>query len=109
MSQMAMKACQLKLTKMVLTLQCTIYSRACVNSLSREIIMIIDKVLSLKTDAGLLKAIELAANRKLSANEIQEQRVSYVYGSMGNHNSVTREQVRRVIRAQEGKTQAFAA
>ena len=71
--------------------------------------MIIDNVLSLKTDAELLKAIERAASKKLSSREIHEQRVSYVYGSMGNNNSATREHVRQVVLAHEGTTQAQPA
>lgn len=106
---MALEICQLKLTEIDLLLRCTLQLRMSFSGYIKESIMIIDNVLSLKTDAELLKAIERAASKKLSAHEIQEQRVSYVYGSMGNKNSVTREHVRQIIRAQEGMTQAQPA
>ena len=59
-------------------------------------------VLDLKTNQDLLCALEKAAHRKQTADEILEQRVSFVYGSVGSENGVTREQVRMLILGQEG-------
>lgn len=58
--------------------------------------------LDLKTNPDLLRALEKAAHRKQTADEIREQRVSFVYGSVGPKNEVTREQVRMLILEQEG-------
>lgn len=58
--------------------------------------------LDLQTSPDLLQALKGAAQRKQSADEILEQRVSFVYGSMGPENGVTREQVRMLILEQEG-------
>lgn len=69
--------------------------------------MIIDQVLSLKTDAGLLRAIERSAHKKISAHELQEQRVSFVYGSMSSKNNVTKDRVRQLIREQDSGTRAI--
>lgn len=58
--------------------------------------------LDLKTDPGLLSALQGAAQHKQTAAEMLEQRVSFVYGSVGSQNGVTREQVRKLILEQEG-------
>lgn len=70
--------------------------------------MIIDGVLAMKTDSGLLRAINRAAAHKLSSNEIHEQRVSFVFGSMDEKNGVTKERVRQVILNQVGSIEAAA-
>lgn len=60
-------------------------------------------VLSLKTDEKLLNAVRLASQHRLSADQLLEQRVSFVYGSMGKQeNAMTKEQVRQVILEQQG-------
>lgn len=60
-------------------------------------------VLSLKTDERLLNAARRAAEHKMSSGELMEQRVSFVYGSMGGDKSgVTKEHVRQVILEQGG-------
>lgn len=57
-----------------------------------------DKVAELKTDAGLLKSLREAGQRKPSAEEALEQRVSFVLGSLKSDSTITREQVRRQIK-----------
>lgn len=57
----------------------------------------------LKTDTRLLQALTEAATRKLTASEIFEQRVSFVVGSLGSKNSVTRDRIKEVIHDQEGR------
>ena len=64
--------------------------------------MIMDSVSSLKPGAQLLEAIRQSSSRKLSSDEILEQRISFVYGSMHADNGVTRERVRQVILEQVG-------
>lgn len=70
--------------------------------------MIIDGVLAMKTNANLLKAIQRVSSRKLSQEEITEQRVSFVFGSMDAKNGVTKEHVRQVILNQSGASEAVA-
>ncbi|WP_313281607.1 hypothetical protein [Delftia tsuruhatensis] len=64
--------------------------------------MLMDQVLELKTNERVLAAMRNAAARAMSAAESMEQRVSFVYGSVSKDNTVTKEQVREVIRAQVG-------
>ena len=64
--------------------------------------MIMDKVLTLKSSRVLLDSIRDASKKKLSPRDIQEQRVSFVYGSMGNQNSVTKERIREFVCEFEG-------
>lgn len=61
-----------------------------------------DYFLGLKTDQSLLTKLGEASNRKPSHEEIQEQRVSYVFGFVKPSSGVTREQVRNVIVGHEG-------
>jgi hypothetical protein len=70
--------------------------------------MVIDKAMSLKTNAGLLAVMKGMETRKLSAQEQLEQRVSYVFGLMHDSSNVTKEQVRKVIFEQAGATATFA-
>ncbi len=70
--------------------------------------MIIDGVLALKSSSTLTDAIHRAAARKISPDEMLEQRVSFVFGSMKQDNGVTKDQVRQAIRSQMGATQATA-
>ena len=58
--------------------------------------------LKLKTDDSLLAALRDAASKKQTANEMQEQRVSFVFGSLDSESSVTKERIRQVIAAEEG-------
>jgi len=69
--------------------------------------MIMDSVLSMKTSAGLLDKVRRAAARKLSPNELMEQRVSFVFGSMDSDNGVTKDKVRKVILAQVGSVEGI--
>ncbi|RON55977.1 hypothetical protein [Pseudomonas frederiksbergensis] len=58
--------------------------------------------LDLNTSPDLLLALKGASQHKQTAEEVLEQRVSFVYGSVGSKNGVTREQVRKLILEQEG-------
>jgi SpoU rRNA methylase family enzyme len=70
--------------------------------------MIIDGVLALKSKSTLMDAIHRASGKKLTPDELLEQRVSFVFGSMKQDNGVTKDQVRQAIRNQMGAAQATA-
>lgn len=54
-----------------------------------------DAITKLKTNAELLK--ELRGIKKPSPNEVREQRVSFVFGSLDSKSPITREQVRKAL------------
>jgi hypothetical protein len=56
----------------------------------------------LKTDQSLLDALSRLASRPLSAEEIEQQRVSFIMGTVKS-GGVTRERVKEVIAEQMGK------
>ncbi len=65
--------------------------------------MALDMATSLKTDPSLLERIRRAAERQLTTSELVEQRVSFVFGSMGGDKSgMTKDRVRQVILEQGG-------
>ena len=57
---------------------------------------------ALHTEAGLLRALEEAKGHHMSADELQEQRVSFIYGAMSSESCVTREQIRDVLEKKAG-------
>jgi hypothetical protein len=59
-----------------------------------------DVVERLKTNAALLKALEKASHVKPSSGELLEQRVSFIYGSIGGEGAVTREKIKQILREQ---------
>ncbi len=61
-----------------------------------------NEVLNLKTKPELLDALQKSLARKTTAKDIQEQRVSFVYGSLSSKSSVTRDQVRKLLVEQDG-------
>lgn len=60
----------------------------------------------LKTDESLLNALRSAAKRVPSAEELEQQRVSFVMGSLGRKSTTTRAQVEEMLAKQEGKKRA---
>jgi hypothetical protein len=56
------------------------------------------------TEPSLISALKKAASRKLSEEELREQRISFIIGSLDEKSSVTREQVSRVLAEQSGET-----
>jgi hypothetical protein len=56
----------------------------------------------LKTDARLLRALRDAASKKVSGDDLREQRVSYVMGLLNADSTVTRDRVRDVLAEQAG-------
>ena len=61
-----------------------------------------ESLLSLKTSEALLSAVRVAGARKMTTDELLEQRVSFVYGSMDSSSAVTRERVRQMLLEQGG-------
>ncbi len=61
---------------------------------------VLTKMRELKTDESLLTALK-TTNKKLSAEEVRQQRVSFVYGSMKSDNSLTKEQLKQAMVDQE--------
>jgi hypothetical protein len=56
----------------------------------------------LKTKASTLKALENAARRRLTPDEILKQRVSFVMGSLDAESPITREKVEKQLAEQRG-------
>lgn len=71
--------------------------------------MVIDSLLAMKTNTGLLDAIKRASHKHMSSRELIDQRVSFIYGSMDTKNGITREKIRQVILSQVGGTESGAA
>jgi hypothetical protein len=63
-----------------------------------------DSLLTLKTRPDLLAALRAVATKPMTAGDLLEQRVSFVYGSIDAASGVTRERVRQLILQQEGST-----
>lgn len=59
---------------------------------------------NLQTDAKLLRALEWAANVGSSADELREQRVSFIVGAMKASSTVTRAQIQEALAKHEGAT-----
>ena len=56
----------------------------------------------LKTNKSTLKALKEAARRQLTPDEIQQQRISFVMGSLDAESSITREKVEKLLAEQRG-------
>ncbi len=52
----------------------------------------------IKTDESLLAMLYAAAGRKMTAEEIEEQRLSYVMSALSSKNTLTRDQVRAMLK-----------
>jgi hypothetical protein len=60
-------------------------------------------VLEIRTRQDLLDALAKRAHRKLTASEILEQRVSWVYSCVSRENGLTRDQIRELLLQREGR------
>jgi hypothetical protein len=56
----------------------------------------------LKTKESTLSALKKAAGRRLTQEEIQKQRVSFIMGSLDAKSSITREKVEKLLAEQRG-------
>lgn len=59
-------------------------------------------MVSVKTNESLIQALEKAAKRKPTADELRQQRVSYVYGSVKSSNSLTKARIKDLLAEQLG-------
>lgn len=61
-----------------------------------------NRVLNLSTEESLLDALKKASERKPTAEELMSQRVSFIFGSVGNTSGITRSQIKDVLMMQTG-------
>ncbi|WP_141749548.1 hypothetical protein [Duganella phyllosphaerae] len=61
---------------------------------------------TIRTSPDLLRAIKEASTKTQTADEIRQQRISFVYGSLGAKSSVTRAQVESALERHEGRVAA---
>jgi len=57
----------------------------------------------LKTDPETNDRLKKAASTQISKDELERQRISFVFGNLPADSEVTREQVERKIKNNEGK------
>lgn len=57
----------------------------------------------LKTDQALLDRLKVAANHKMTREEVSRQRLSFVYGNMPSDSAMTRPQVSEALARLEGE------
>ena len=57
----------------------------------------------IKTDPALIDALNEAAQKPITADEIRKQRVSFILGSLKNDSTITQEQVESVLNRLEGR------
>lgn len=55
----------------------------------------------LRTNEALLKALQQSSSRALSHERMEQQRLSFVMGSLDDDNDMTREQVEQVLERQD--------
>ena len=54
-------------------------------------------------EEAAIERLKQAAKRRMTREEIMEQIISWVYGNMGRKSKLTRDEVERLVRAQEGE------
>lgn len=59
-------------------------------------------MITVKTDGTLVSRLEEAAKRSVTKQELDSQRISFVYGNLPGDSTITREQVAKKIRMNEG-------
>ncbi len=55
-----------------------------------------------KTDKGLLKRLQESTKKPPTKEQLHRQRVSFVFGNLPNNSTLTRDQVAKKIRMNEG-------
>lgn len=61
-----------------------------------------DVILKLKTDNSLLEALKKASEERPNHNELLEQRVSFIFGSLKAESSMTHDRIKKILVEQEG-------
>lgn len=59
-------------------------------------------VATLKTDVDLLKRLKESAKKPITKEELEQQRISFVFGNLPSDSTITREKVAKKIRMNEG-------
>lgn len=59
-------------------------------------------MINVSSDPELLEALRRAAGRRLTADEIREQKISFVMSAISDGCAMTRAEVRQQINRQEG-------
>lgn len=59
-------------------------------------------IATLKTDPELIRLLEESASEPITKEELERQRVSFVYGNLPNNSDITRERVAEKIKSNEG-------
>ena len=54
-------------------------------------------------EEAAIERLRRAAGRRMTREEILEQRISWVYGNLGRKSKLSRAEVERLVRAQEGE------
>lgn len=62
----------------------------------------IGNMMGLRTNPKLMEALQNLPNRKMTANEIIEQKASFVYGSINHGTGITKDQVKKRIMERAG-------
>jgi hypothetical protein len=57
----------------------------------------------IRTDGRLLAKLKEAAGKPMTAEEIRNQRISYVMGTLDTESTLTRDEVERMLLQREGK------
>lgn len=62
-----------------------------------------DVILKLKTENSLLEALKKASEERPNPNELLEQRVSFIFGSLKVESSITHDRIKKIlVEQQEG-------
>jgi hypothetical protein len=61
-----------------------------------------NNLVELKTKPTLLHALKNTSSRRLSADEVHQQRVSFIFGSIKRASGVTKSQIEEVLAGLEG-------
>jgi len=59
----------------------------------------------LTTDRELIEAMKDAAGHKLTASEVLEQKISFVYSAVDERSGITHERIRSQLMEHEGRTE----
>ena len=65
--------------------------------------MLIPKIKLTAEEEAAIERMKQASKRRMTREEIMEQRISWVYGNLGSKSKLSREEVERLVRAQEGE------
>ncbi len=60
------------------------------------------KLETVRGDPEVLKALEKASARQMTAEERRQQKVSFIVGTMGDDSTITREKVEKILAEQNG-------